>query len=40
MPLILLQELAGRLTYKEIKSESDLTLCKMGDIGNCMYIIF
>ncbi|CAK73896.1 unnamed protein product (macronuclear) [Paramecium tetraurelia] len=40
MPLILLQELAGRLTYKEIKSEQDLTLCKVGDIGNCMYIIF
>ncbi|CAD8163715.1 unnamed protein product [Paramecium pentaurelia] len=40
MPLMLLQELAGRLTYKEIKSESDLILCKVGDIGNCMYIIF
>ncbi|CAD8213196.1 unnamed protein product [Paramecium pentaurelia] len=40
MPLMLLQELAGRLTYKEIKSESDLTLCKVGDEGNFIYIIF
>ncbi|CAD8067435.1 unnamed protein product [Paramecium sonneborni] len=40
MPLVLLQELAGRLTYKQIRSESDLTLCKIGEIGNCMYIIF
>lgn len=40
MPLTLLSELAGRLIYKEIKNENDLTLCKVGEAGNCMFIIF
>ncbi|CAD8113635.1 unnamed protein product [Paramecium sonneborni] len=40
MPLEMLKELGGRLTYIELKTEADLTLCRYGEKGECMFIIF
>lgn len=36
----MLCELGGRLTYIDLKTETDLTLCKFGEKGECMFIIF
>lgn len=36
----MLKELGGRVTYIELKTEADLTLCKYGEKGECMFIIF
>jgi hypothetical protein len=40
MPLEMLNELGGRVTYIDLKTEADLTLCKFGEKGECMFIIF